>query len=153
MNRHPRYTDTALDEIKLLQRLITSSTRPYLPGPRMRTLTPATHMSFPSLTTSGTKVQLASTYAWFSRCSAKVCWASSSGIRTTEYQRLSSARSRKDPTRIGLHAPLLRRYSHRYVSRPYRASPSHRTQTSNPRTCSLPSTMSNSSSSPNSKRL
>ncbi len=37
---------------------------------------------------------MASTYAWFSRCSVKICWASSNDIRTRVYQCLSYARSR-----------------------------------------------------------
>ncbi|KAF8179626.1 CMGC/SRPK protein kinase [Pholiota molesta] len=69
MNRHvalkvvksaPRYTETALDEIKLLQRLITSSTpppRPPMRRPRPRTPIPAAHMSSPSSTISATRAQ------------------------------------------------------------------------------------------------
>ena len=88
MNRHvalqvfklaPRYTETALDEIKLLQRLITSSTLP-----SSSTTSHAHTHPGRSYIISGTKVQMALTYAWFSRCLAKIyCVSSSDGVSGT----------------------------------------------------------------------
>ncbi|KAF8872173.1 hypothetical protein CPB84DRAFT_1854598 [Gymnopilus junonius] len=119
MNRHvalkvvksaPRYTETALDEIKLLQRLITSSTPPIAPTPSNPSPPPSpahthpgVHMSSLFSTTSATRVPMASTSAWSSRSSARICSASSSATRTRASPCPRQADCQADPARTRLH--------------------------------------------------
>ncbi|OBZ75126.1 Protein kinase dsk1 [Grifola frondosa] len=130
MNRHvalkvvksaPRYTETALDEIKLLQRLITSSTPPVAPSPSNPNPPPSPSQTHPGrshvisflATLPAQRAERHARLHGVRGAGRELAWADQAAPEQGRADASVQADRETDPSRTGLHAPLLRRDPHR----------------------------------------